>query len=83
MKVLEKVSETLIVIRTNDANELAVQTPLKIPWQVSDSAQLLPGDMVFFRPAKAGEIAEHFNYYLLKQKGSSLMVIDDDAHCSN
>lgn len=48
-----------------------VQTPLKVPFLVSDTLQLLPGDMIFFRPAKAGEIAEHFNYYLLKRKEGS------------
>ena len=40
-----------------------VQTPLKVPKNVT----LQPGDPVFFRPAKAGEIAERFNEYLLLQ----------------
>lgn len=42
-----------------------VQTPLVVPpaWR----GRLRPGDPVFFRPAKAGEIAERFNDYLLKR----------------
>ena len=28
-----------------------------------------PGDPLFFRPAKAGEIAEHFNQYILVRDG--------------
>jgi D-serine deaminase-like pyridoxal phosphate-dependent protein len=44
-----------------------VQTPLIVPraWQ----GGLNIGDPVFFRPAKAGEIAEHFGEYLLLQGG--------------
>jgi len=38
-----------------------VQTPL----QLSNGASLVPGDPVFFRPAKSGELAEHVNEYLL------------------
>ena len=38
-----------------------VQTPLRVP----DGTQLAIGDPVFFRHAKAGEPAEHFNEYLL------------------
>lgn len=38
-----------------------VQTPLRLPKGVT----LRPGDPVFFRHAKAGELAEHFNEYLL------------------
>lgn len=40
-----------------------VQTPLKVPpdWR----GRLRPGDPVFFRPAKAGELAERFAEYLL------------------
>jgi D-serine deaminase-like pyridoxal phosphate-dependent protein len=47
-----------------------VQTPLIVPpeWR----GRLRPGDPVFFRPAKAGEIAERFNEYLLK-RGSSIV----------
>eukprot|EP01116_Phalansterium_solitarium_P003993 TRINITY_DN14863_c0_g1_i1.p1 TRINITY_DN14863_c0_g1~~TRINITY_DN14863_c0_g1_i1.p1 ORF type:complete len:450 (-),score=145.47 TRINITY_DN14863_c0_g1_i1:16-1365(-) len=41
-----------------------VQTPLRVPQGVS----LRIGDPVFFRPAKAGEIAEHFNEYLLFER---------------
>ncbi len=37
-----------------------VQTPLRVPKGVT----LRPGDPVFFRHAKAGELAEHFNEYL-------------------
>ncbi len=38
-----------------------VQTPLRVPRDIT----LRPGDPVFFRHAKAGELAEHFNEYLL------------------
>jgi D-serine deaminase-like pyridoxal phosphate-dependent protein len=38
-----------------------VQTPVKLPPQV----ELRLGDPLFFRPAKSGELAEHFNHYLL------------------
>jgi len=38
-----------------------VQTPLRVPAGVT----LRPGDPVFFRHAKAGELAEHFTEYLL------------------
>jgi D-serine deaminase-like pyridoxal phosphate-dependent protein len=40
-----------------------VQTPLKVPSGVT----LDIGDPVFFRPAKAGEIAERFSEYVLKR----------------
>lgn len=42
-----------------------VQTPLRVPPELH--GKLRPGDPVFFRPAKAGEIAERFNEYLLKR----------------
>lgn len=42
-----------------------VQTPLVVPPELR--GRLNPGDPVFFRPAKAGEIAERFNEYLLKR----------------
>jgi len=42
-----------------------VQTPLRVPPGVS----LAPGDAVLFRHAKAGELAEHFNEYLLVRGG--------------
>lgn len=42
-----------------------VQTPLKGP----AAKDLSPGDPVFLRPAKAGEIAEHFTEYLLFRGG--------------
>jgi len=38
-----------------------VQTPVRLP----PGVRLQPGDPVFFRHAKAGELAEHFNEYLL------------------
>jgi D-serine deaminase-like pyridoxal phosphate-dependent protein len=38
-----------------------VQTPLLVP----ESLDLAVGDPVFFRHAKAGELAEHFNEYVL------------------
>lgn len=45
-----------------------VQTPLLVPeeWR----GKLNPGDPIFFRPAKAGEIAERFNDYLLIEGGA-------------
>ena len=42
-----------------------VQTPLQLPAGVT----LHVGDPVFLRPAKAGEIAERFDEYLLVQRG--------------
>jgi D-serine deaminase-like pyridoxal phosphate-dependent protein len=42
-----------------------VQTPLRGP----GAARLAPGDPVFCRPAKAGEIAERFHEYLLVRAG--------------
>ncbi len=42
-----------------------VQTPLKVP----PGLALGLGDPVFFRPAKAGEIAERFDAYLLVRAG--------------
>jgi D-serine deaminase-like pyridoxal phosphate-dependent protein len=44
-----------------------VQTPLLVPEKLR--GKLGPGDPVFFRPAKAGEIAERFNEYLLIRNG--------------
>lgn len=44
-----------------------VQTPLLVPAALRGT--LVPGDPVFFRPAKAGEIAERFNDYLLIENG--------------
>jgi D-serine deaminase-like pyridoxal phosphate-dependent protein len=38
-----------------------VQTPLRVP----EGVQLAVGDPVFFRHAKTGELAEHFNDYIL------------------
>ncbi len=38
-----------------------VQTPLAL----ADGVELVPGDPVFFRHAKAGELAEHFGEYVL------------------
>ncbi len=38
-----------------------VQTPVQLP----DGVTLELGDPIFFRHAKAGELAEHFNEYLL------------------
>ena len=40
-----------------------VQTPLRLP----DGRGVALGDPIFFRPAKAGEIAERFTHYLLKR----------------
>ncbi|MCB9795038.1 MAG: alanine racemase [Alphaproteobacteria bacterium] len=42
-----------------------VQTPLRVPAGV----QLAPGEPVLFRHAKAGELAERFNEYLLVRGG--------------
>jgi len=44
-----------------------VQTPLVVPQALQ--GQLRIGDPVFFRPAKAGEIAERFNEYCLLRDG--------------
>lgn len=38
-----------------------VQTPVALP----DGVELALGDPIFFRPAKSGELAEHFDEYLL------------------
>ena len=43
-----------------------VQTPLRVPKDVT----LRVGDPVFFRHAKAGELAEHFDEYLLVRGGA-------------
>lgn len=43
-----------------------VQTPLKVP----EGTMVDVGDPLFFRPAKAGEIAEQFNEYCLLKHGS-------------
>jgi D-serine deaminase-like pyridoxal phosphate-dependent protein len=42
-----------------------VQTPVRL----SDGAVVQPGQPVFFRHAKGGELAEHFNEYLLVSGG--------------
>jgi D-serine deaminase-like pyridoxal phosphate-dependent protein len=42
-----------------------VQTPLHVARRVALSAALAIGDPVFFRHAKAGELAEHFAEYLM------------------
>ncbi len=47
-----------------------VQTPLSVPKAMRGS--LKPGDPVFFRPSKAGEIAERFNDYLLIENGEKV-----------
>ncbi len=44
-----------------------VQTPLQVPSDLRGKLQ--PGAPIFFRPAKAGEIAERFNEYLLIENG--------------
>jgi len=48
-----------------------VQTPLQLSAVLKSRWRYKLGDPVFFRPAKAGEIAERFNEYLLvrRQKG--------------
>lgn len=43
-----------------------VQTPLRLRTE----HRIKPGDAIFFRPAKAGEIAERFNEYQLIQNGN-------------
>lgn len=45
-----------------------VQTPLQLP----AGLQLEQGDMVVFRHAKAGELAERFNHYLLIEEGGGV-----------
>ena len=49
-----------------------VQTPLRGDPAIVDAIEL--GDPVFFRPAKAGEIAERFDRYLLLEGG---VVVDE------
>ena len=44
-----------------------VQTPLLVPPDLRGKLQI--GDPIFFRPAKAGEIAERFEEYLLLDEG--------------
>jgi D-serine deaminase-like pyridoxal phosphate-dependent protein len=44
-----------------------VQTPVALP----DGADVALGDPIFFRPAKSGELAEHFDEYLCV-RGSSI-----------
>lgn len=46
-----------------------VQTPLWVGAALSEGPPLALGDPVFFRPAKAGEIAENFEEYLLVRAG--------------
>lgn len=50
---------------TSDEGFGEVQTPLR----VHGETKLAEGDVVLFRPAKAGEIAERFNEYCLVQGG--------------
>ena len=47
-----------------------VQTPLAIGGAIDTDVKINLGDPVFFRPAKSGEIAEHFNYYHLVRCGN-------------
>jgi D-serine deaminase-like pyridoxal phosphate-dependent protein len=51
--------EGVKLLRLEGAGE--VQTPLELP----DGVDLALGDPVFFRHAKAGELAEHFTEYIL------------------
>ena len=51
-----------------------VQTPLVVP--PSLRGELNVGDPVFFRPAKAGEIAERFSEYLLIREGEIVEHVD-------
>jgi len=46
----------------------AVQTPLQLP----NGLSLRAGESVYFRPTKAGEIAERFDHYVLLQSSPSL-----------
>lgn len=55
--------EGMQTVKTEGFGE--VQTPLRVP----PSTPVAIGDPVFFRPAKAGEIAERFSEYLLKRGG--------------
>lgn len=60
----------LTLVATEGAGE--VQTPLK----VSGEHQLSLGDPIFFRHAKAGELAKHFNQVLLVTKDKSTYHVD-------
>jgi D-serine deaminase-like pyridoxal phosphate-dependent protein len=57
--------EGLIVDRREGFGE--VQTPLVVPRGLRGKLGI--GDPIFFRPTKAGELAEHFMEYLLVQGG--------------
>jgi D-serine deaminase-like pyridoxal phosphate-dependent protein len=59
--------EGLSVTRSEAFGE--VQTPLYVPAAVAARYRPGLGDPVFLRPAKAGEIAERFDRYLLKRGG--------------
>lgn len=51
-----------------------VQTPLRVDLGDPDASALRIGDPVFFRPAKAGEIAERFSEYLITRREQSELV---------
>ncbi len=57
--------EGLSLLSSEAAGE--VQTPLRIPSALK--LRLEPGDPVVFRHSKAGELAEHFNHFLLVESG--------------
>jgi D-serine deaminase-like pyridoxal phosphate-dependent protein len=56
--------EGLSLVNLEGAGE--VQTPLRLG---KDAPRILPGDPILFRHAKAGELAERFNEYLLIRDG--------------
>ena len=52
-----------------------VQTPLQIVARKADQEEITLGDPVFFRPAKSGEIAEHFEHYILKRQYDIVNIV--------
>jgi D-serine deaminase-like pyridoxal phosphate-dependent protein len=48
-----------------------VQTPVVLP----EGVKVALGDPIFFRHAKAGELAEHFDHYLLVRGDAVVEVV--------
>ena len=57
----------LKLVHFNDEGYGEVQTPLWVKGQTGIPGSISMGDPVFFRPAKSGEIGEHFDEYYLKR----------------
>ncbi len=66
-KFLTPYGNPLLLQPYSDEGYGEVQTPLKITGKMDQiQGKIQSGDPVFFRPAKSGEIGEHFNHYILK-----------------